>query len=134
MTPNNSERARAGWLSPLIHLSNNWISLAGVVLVLLAVPALGLPQLRQNFDVLNELPSGAESRQGFDTLSQHLAQGQLMPLTVLVKVPGNSATVFTSEQGLADIGEGLAAATHAVTYPPAAAARTRGRRPTARPR
>ena len=33
MTPNNSERARAGWLSPLIHLSNNWISLAGVVLV-----------------------------------------------------------------------------------------------------
>jgi RND superfamily putative drug exporter len=78
--------------------------LAGVVLVLLVVPALGLPQLRQNFDVLNELPSGAESRQGFETLSQHLAQGQLMPLTVLVKVPGNSATVFTSEQGLADIG------------------------------
>jgi hypothetical protein len=33
MTPNNSERARVGWLSPLIHLSNNWISLAGVVLV-----------------------------------------------------------------------------------------------------
>jgi hypothetical protein len=33
MTPNNSERARVGWLSPLIHLSNNWTSLAGVVLV-----------------------------------------------------------------------------------------------------
>ena len=78
--------------------------LAGVVLVLLVVPALGLPQLRQNFDVLNELPSGAESRQGFETLSQHLAQGQLMPLTVLVKVPGTSATVFTSQQGLSDIG------------------------------
>ena len=33
MTPNNSERRGRGWLSPLIHLSNNWISLAGVVIV-----------------------------------------------------------------------------------------------------
>src|SRR5271157_5276913 len=33
MTPNNSEMRGRGWLSPLIHLSNNWISLAGVVIV-----------------------------------------------------------------------------------------------------
>ena len=33
MTPINSETRSRGWLSPLIHLSNNWISLAGVVLV-----------------------------------------------------------------------------------------------------
>ena len=33
MPPHDSERRREGWLSPLIHLSNNWISLAGVVLV-----------------------------------------------------------------------------------------------------
>ena len=33
MTPNNSEPRRGRWLSPLIHLSNNWISLTGVVLV-----------------------------------------------------------------------------------------------------
>jgi RND superfamily putative drug exporter len=77
--------------------------IAGVVLVALIVPALGLPMLKENFDVLNELPSGAESRQGFETLSRHLAEGQLMPLTVLVKVPGNSGTAVTSEQGLADI-------------------------------
>jgi RND superfamily putative drug exporter len=77
--------------------------IAGVVLVALVVPALGLPMLKENFDVLNELPSGAESRQGFETLSRHLAEGQLMPLTVLVKVSGNSATAVTSEQGLTDI-------------------------------
>ncbi len=29
----NSERRAGGWLSPVIHLCNNWISLAGVVLV-----------------------------------------------------------------------------------------------------
>lgn len=33
MTPNNSDRRSQGWLSPLVHLSNNWMSLAGVVLV-----------------------------------------------------------------------------------------------------
>jgi RND superfamily putative drug exporter len=77
--------------------------LAAIVLVLLAIPALGLPQLKENFDVLNELPAGAESRVGFETLSQHLAEGQLMPLTVLVKAPA-SPNAFTSQQGLADVG------------------------------
>jgi hypothetical protein len=33
MTPNLLKPKNAGWLSPLIHLSNNWISLAGVVIV-----------------------------------------------------------------------------------------------------
>jgi len=33
MTPNSPHRKTPGWLSPVIHLSNNWISLAGVVIV-----------------------------------------------------------------------------------------------------
>ena len=33
MTPNNTDRGGRGWLSPVVHLSNNWISLIGVVLV-----------------------------------------------------------------------------------------------------
>ena len=33
MTPQNSGGGKGGGLSPLIHLSNNWISLAGVVIV-----------------------------------------------------------------------------------------------------
>jgi nitrate/TMAO reductase-like tetraheme cytochrome c subunit len=33
MTPQNPNDARGGWLSPLIHLANNWISLAGIVIV-----------------------------------------------------------------------------------------------------
>jgi len=33
MATGNTEHRRAGWLSPLIHLSNNWISLAGVIVV-----------------------------------------------------------------------------------------------------
>ena len=37
MTPNPSETSRPGWLSPLVYLSNNWVSLAGVVIVTTAV-------------------------------------------------------------------------------------------------
>src|ERR1039458_7515780 len=33
MTPNQSETSRRGWLSPFVYLSNNWVSLAGVVIV-----------------------------------------------------------------------------------------------------
>src|SRR5581483_6359527 len=33
MTPDNPNRTGARWLSPIVHLSNNWISLAGVVIV-----------------------------------------------------------------------------------------------------
>jgi RND superfamily putative drug exporter len=78
--------------------------MAGLVLAALILPSLALPQLKQNFDVLNELPSGAESRQGFETLSRHLAAGQLMPLTVLIKVPAGGSTVFSSQQGLVAMG------------------------------
>jgi hypothetical protein len=33
MTPNKPESRGRGWLSPIVHLCNNWISLAGVVIV-----------------------------------------------------------------------------------------------------
>jgi hypothetical protein len=33
MIPNNPEPKGRGWLSPIVHLCNNWISLTGVVLV-----------------------------------------------------------------------------------------------------
>src|SRR5450830_1024557 len=74
--------------------------LAAAVLALLLVPVLALPQLKENFDVLHELPAGAESREGYDTLSRHLAEGQLMPLTVLVQSAGGSQIDLISARGL----------------------------------
>ena len=99
-----SDEDRGFWAALARRITARPGLLAGLVLVLLVIPALGLPMLKENFDVLNELPAGAESRQGFETLSQHLAEGQLMPLTVLIKEPGSSATAFSSRQGLIDIG------------------------------
>ena len=98
-----SDEDRGFWAALARRITARPGLIAAIVLVGLAVPTLGLPQLKENFDVLNELPAGAESRQGFETLSRHLAQGQLMPLTVLVKAPGGGSTAFTSEQGMADL-------------------------------
>ncbi len=33
MPTENTDNSKRGWLSPLIYLSNNWISLAGVIIV-----------------------------------------------------------------------------------------------------
>jgi RND superfamily putative drug exporter len=102
-TRTGGDEAGGFWAALARRITSRPGLLAGAVLVLLFIPTLGLPQLKQNFDVLNELPTGAESRQGFETLSRHLAPGQLMPLTVLVKVPSGSAAELTNQDGLAMI-------------------------------
>ncbi len=98
------DETRGFWAALARRITSRPGLLAGAVLVILAIPILGLPQLKQNFDVLNELPAGAESRQGFETLSRHLAAGQLMPLTVLVKAPAGSSASLTDQDGLARVG------------------------------
>jgi RND superfamily putative drug exporter len=103
-TRTTSDEERGMWAALARRITARPGLLAGVVLAVLVLPALALPQLKENFDVLNELPSGAESRVGFETLSKHLAEGQLMPLSVLVKVPGDAATAITSGEGLSDVG------------------------------
>jgi RND superfamily putative drug exporter len=94
---------RGIWASLARRITARPGAVSGLVLVFLIVPALWLPQLKQNFDVLNELPSGVESRQGYETLAKHLAEGQLMPVTVLVKLP-SSSPAWSSQSGLAGIG------------------------------
>jgi RND superfamily putative drug exporter len=97
------EPERGIWAALARRITTRPGALSGLVLVFLIVPALWLPQLKQNFDVLNELPAGVESRQGYETLAQHLAEGQLMPVTVLVKLP-SSSPAWSSQSGLTDIG------------------------------
>jgi len=84
------DEARGFWAGLARRITDRPGLLAAVVLVLLAGPLLALPQLKENFDVLQELPANTASRQGFETLSRHLAQGQLMPLSVFVQVPGGN--------------------------------------------
>jgi RND superfamily putative drug exporter len=55
-----------------------------VLLVGLLVPALYLPQMRTNFDVLAELPAGSDARAGFDAVAEHLGRGEVFQGTGVV--------------------------------------------------
>jgi len=57
--------------------------------VLLALPAVGVTRLHQSFDILSELPSSADARQGFEMLSRHYPAGLLAPVYLVVSADGS---------------------------------------------
>ena len=56
--------------------------LAGTIALLL--PAAGLGWFNQSFDLVRDLPAGADARQGFEVLEQHLPGGRLSPIYVVL--------------------------------------------------
>ena len=58
------------------------VLLAG--LIALQVPAAGLGWYRQSFDLVRDLPAGADARAGFDTLAAHYPGGTISPVYVVV--------------------------------------------------
>jgi RND superfamily putative drug exporter len=75
---------------------------AAAVLVVLAVPMMGLPALRSNFDVIAELPRDAEARLGYETVAAHLDRGQLLPITVLLELTPGTDPVSPAGLGLTE--------------------------------
>jgi RND superfamily putative drug exporter len=84
--------------------------LAAVALAVLALPLLAMPGLTQNFNLIQELPAKAESRDGFARLSAHLGEGRLMPLNVVVQAPGTDLASPASLVRLEQLQERIAAA------------------------
>ncbi len=74
---------------------------AGIVVLLLALPLLALPSMTVEFDTIKELPAQTESRQGFDQVAGHFDRGQLLPVSVLVEAP--EGVDLGSPAGLAEL-------------------------------
>lgn len=60
--------------------------LAGIIALL--IPAAGLGWFRQSFDLVKDLPSSADARQGFEALSRHYPGGMLSPVNVAISTDG----------------------------------------------
>jgi RND superfamily putative drug exporter len=60
---------------------------AVVLIVALALPALAMPTLRSDFNLLSELPASSDGRVGYAVVSEHFDKGQLSPVTVIVQAP-----------------------------------------------
>jgi uncharacterized membrane protein YdfJ with MMPL/SSD domain len=82
-----ASRARWERLSRMVGQRPAVVLVAGTVL--LAVPAVGVVRLHQSFDILSELPSTADARQGFETLSRHYPAGLLAPVYLVVSADGS---------------------------------------------
>jgi RND superfamily putative drug exporter len=75
------ERAAA-----LIRRHPQEILLAGLITLL--IPAAGLGWYRQSFDLVSDLPAGADARDGFETLAEHYPGGTISPVYVVVTADG----------------------------------------------
>ncbi|MFP5487491.1 MAG: MMPL family transporter, partial [Acidimicrobiia bacterium] len=62
------------------------VLLAG--LIALQLPAAGLGWYRQSFDLVRDLPAGADARAGFDTVAAHYPGGTISPVYVIVTSDG----------------------------------------------
>src|SRR3546814_15923337 len=57
-------------------------------LIALIVPAAGRGWYEQSFDLVRDLPAGADARDGFDTVAAHYAGGTISPVYVVVTANG----------------------------------------------
>jgi uncharacterized membrane protein YdfJ with MMPL/SSD domain len=62
------------------------VLLAG--LIALQLPAAGLGWYHQSFDLVRDLPAGADARDGFDTVARHFPGGTISPIYVVLTADG----------------------------------------------
>jgi putative drug exporter of the RND superfamily len=73
-------------IARLIQRRPREILLVGIIA--LQVPAAGLGWYHQSFDLVRDLPAGADARAGFDTLAEHYPGGTISPVYVIVTAEG----------------------------------------------
>lgn len=92
-------RSAWSWLGHLVVRAPRAVLAAGLVLLL--VPTVYLPSLRQTFEIDRELPSTYESVEGLDVVSARFDVSEFLPAHVVVQRDGGWAT----PDGLAAIGK-----------------------------
>jgi uncharacterized membrane protein YdfJ with MMPL/SSD domain len=83
-----SDEASPRWqrMADLVRRHPRELLLGG--LIALQIPAAGLGWYRQSFDLVRDLPTGADARAGFETLAQHYPGGTISPVYVIVTSDG----------------------------------------------
>jgi RND superfamily putative drug exporter len=83
------DSARRGPFARLAEfITRRPVATTAALVLLLAVPALAMPMLQSDFNILGELPASADGREGYLAVGEHFDQGQLSPTTVLIEAPG----------------------------------------------
>ncbi len=97
--PNGEEASDRGfWARVATLITERPGPVALVVVVLMAIPLLALPSFKSNFDLLAELPSSSDARQGFTAVTEHMDGGKLFPVSVALT---DVAAPMTDPAGIA---------------------------------
>ncbi|HEX8940851.1 MAG TPA: MMPL family transporter [Candidatus Limnocylindrales bacterium] len=91
-----TDEGRGLWNAIARRLTQRPAISAVLVLLVLLAPLAALPGLRSNFDVLAELPTSTDARQGFEALGRHLDKGQLLPVQVLAQQASTNLSTPTA--------------------------------------
>lgn len=97
-----------GW-----HTIGNWVSqhpvmVAIPIVVVLLLPYIALPHLTRSADIINQLPQGSESVEGYRVMTEHFAVGELSPAYVLIESKQGITTNTDSLQAIEGISQSLA--------------------------
>lgn len=84
-----SDEGSARWtrVAEVVRRRPAEVLLAG--LIALVIPAAGLGWYQQSFDLVRDLPAGADARDGFDTVAAHYAGGTISPVYVILTADGS---------------------------------------------
>ncbi len=98
--PMGEEPATSAWARLAATIVRRPVLIGALVVGGLALPVVLLPEPAVSFDMLRELPAGADARVGFDRVAEHMDRGRLMPIVAYLDVPAGDVT---SPAGLATI-------------------------------
>jgi putative drug exporter of the RND superfamily len=77
------------------------------IVILLVLPYLALPKIRYSADMLSQMPKDMGSVQGYKTVKEHFATGELYPVDVLMEYPQGDLTSSASRQEIENISGSL---------------------------
>ena len=108
--PNGREESDTGfWARVAALITERPGPIALVVVVLMAIPLLALPSFRSNFDLLAELPTTSDAREGFTAVGEHMDGGKLFPVTIALTDVASPMTDPTGLAATADLSKRLKA-------------------------
>jgi uncharacterized membrane protein YdfJ with MMPL/SSD domain len=84
----SSDESSPRWqrVAELVRRRPAEVALAGVIA--LQIPAAGVAWYEQSFDLVRDIPAGADARVGFDTVAAHYPGGTISPVYLLVRADG----------------------------------------------
>ncbi|MBN2113245.1 MAG: MMPL family transporter, partial [Acidimicrobiia bacterium] len=97
---------RGPWAALARALIRRPVTATVALVAALTIPALAMPTLKADFNLLGELPASSDGRTGYLVVAEHFDEGQLSPLTVLVQAPGRnlaSAESLALQRGTHDL-------------------------------